>query len=285
MDAPPISKPVLWFFRRIVRGYFRRHFHGVRISRASRLNSFGEERLIVYANHSSWWDPMLLVLLGEKLMPGRRHYAPMLAGALARYGILKRIGVFGVELDTGRGGAQFLRTGSKILESGGVLWVTPQGRFADPRERPIALKPGLAALAAKLKGGCVLLPLAVEYAFWDERLPETLLHFGEPIRVNGQSADELQRELEAALLTTMETLQVAAMARDAAAFSLLLAGTVGTGGFYQLGQRTLATMRRRRFQAEHTASPVATPGHAHAPSQSPAPSHAPSHLPSQEEGG
>jgi len=256
MDAPHISKPVLWFFRRIVRRYFRRHFHAVRVSQASNLEHLSAERLIVYANHSSWWDPMLLVLLGENLMPGRRHYAPMLAAALERYGILKRIGVFGVELHTGRGGAQFLRTGSTILESGGVLWVTPQGRFADPRERPIAFKPGLAALAAKLKGGCVVLPLAVEYVYWDERLPETLLHFGEAVRVNGQSPDELQRELEAALLTTMETLKVAAMARDAAAFSPLLAGTVGTGGFYQLGQRTLARLRRRRFQAEHSASPA-----------------------------
>lgn len=252
MDVPHISRFVLWFFRGIVRGYFRRHFSGVRLSRASNLASIGEERLIVYANHSSWWDPMVLVLLAAKLMPRRDHFAPMDAAALERYGIFKKIGVFGVEMKTARGAVQFLRTGSKIVERGGVLWVTPQGRFADSRERPLGFKPGLAALAAKMDGGCTMLPLAIEYVFWDERLPETLLHFGDPVHVNGQSAEEVATLMEAALLKTMEALKDDAMTRNPGAFSLVHSGTVGTGGFYEFGQRLLATVRRRRFQPEHT---------------------------------
>lgn len=259
MEVPHISKFVLWFFRGIVRGYFRRHFSGVRLSRASNLANINDEHLIVYANHSSWWDPMVLVLMAAKLMPNRKHFAPMDATALERYGIFKRIGVFGVEMKTARGAAQFLRTGSRIVQHGGVLWVTPQGRFADSRERPLGFKPGLAALAAKMEGGCTVLPLAIEYVFWDERLPETLLHFGEPVRVQGQSVEEVQSLLEAALLNTMETLKGEAMARNPAAFSLVHDGTVGTGGFYELGQRMLATMRRRRFQPEHTAIPIPPP--------------------------
>ena len=259
MEVPHISKFVLWFFRRIVRGYFRRHFSGVRLSRASNLASLNDERLIVYANHSSWWDPMVLVLMAAKLMPNRQHFAPMDAAALERYGIFRRIGVFGVEMNTARGAAQFLRTGSKIVLDGGVLWVTPQGRFADSRERPLAFKPGLAALAAKMETGCTVLPLAIEYVFWNERLPETLLHFGEPVHVNGQSVEEVRSLIEAALLKTMDTLKTEAMARKPAAFSLVHDGTVGTGGFYELGQRMLATVRRRRFQPEHTAIGVPPP--------------------------
>jgi 1-acyl-sn-glycerol-3-phosphate acyltransferase len=259
MGVPHISRFVLWFFRGIVRRYFRRHFSGVRLSRASNLANFSDERLIVYANHSSWWDPMVLVLMAAKLMPKRDHFAPMDAAALERYGIFKRIGVFGVEMKTARGAAQFLRTGSKIVQSGGILWVTPQGRFADSRERPLGFKPGLAALAAKMEGGCTVLPLAIEYVFWDERLPETLLHFGEPIRVDGQSVEEVQSLLEAALLKTMEALKAEAMARNPTAFSLVHDGTVGTGGFYEIGQRIFATVRRRRFQPEHTAISIPPP--------------------------
>ena len=37
MAVPAISRPVLGFFRRIVRGYFRRHFHGVRVSGLERF--------------------------------------------------------------------------------------------------------------------------------------------------------------------------------------------------------------------------------------------------------
>jgi 1-acyl-sn-glycerol-3-phosphate acyltransferase len=253
MALPSISRPVLWFFRRIARGYFRRHFSAVRLSRGSDLTGLTAERLIVCGNHSSWWDPMVLILLGERLLPGRRHYAPMDAAALEHYGIFRQLGVFGVEMKTARGAAQFLRTGKSIVESGGVLWVTPQGRFADTRERPLGFKPGLAALAAKLEGGCTVVPLAIEYTFWNERLPETLLRLGEPVTVHGGNPEEVQEAIEAALLKTMEALKRDAITRDPAAFSLLQDGTVGTGGFYEPIQRMWAWLRRKPFVPAHSA--------------------------------
>ena len=257
MNAPHISAPVLWFFRRIVHGYFRRHFRAVRISHAERFADHPQTPLIVYANHSSWWDPMVSVLLAHRLMPKRRHYAPMDADALKRYGILKRIGIFGVDMHSIRGAARFLRTGLELLAGGGVLWITPQGRFVDARERPLVFKPGLAALAAKVPGGCHVLPLAIEYCFWDERLPETLLHFGEPVFIDGSAGEAVEQQLEAALLEAMETLKLKAIARDPREFSVLQPGRGGAGGYYEFGQRILARARGRRYQAEHTITPAA----------------------------
>jgi 1-acyl-sn-glycerol-3-phosphate acyltransferase len=250
-SVPHISTPVLRFFRRIVRGYFRRHFRAVRVSEAARWDGLPEGPVIVYANHSSWWDPMVSVLLAERFMPERKHYAPMDAAALERYGILKRVGVFGVEQHSARGAAQFLRTGIEILKEGGVIWITPQGRFADVRERPVEFKPGLAALVARAPVGYVVLPMAVEYTFWDERLPEVLLHFGEPIEGNGSTG--MEDKLEAGLVEVMEQLRVKVEARDPAGFAVIATGRVGVGGFYQTGQRLLARLRGRKYQAEHTA--------------------------------
>ena len=251
-DLPHISKLVLGFFRWIVRGYFRRHFSAVRVSEAKRFSELPEGPVIVYGNHSSWWDPMVCVLLASKLMPKRRHYAPMDATALARYKILQHIGVFGVDLNAVRGAARFLRTGLEILSRGGVLWVTPQGRFVDVRERPLVFKPGLSVLAAKVGGGCTVVPLAIEYVFWDERLPEALMHFGEPIVVQSFDNESLEQRLEAGMLEAMETLKAKAMKRDAWEFAVVQRGRVGTGGFYELGQRTMARLRGRRYQREHT---------------------------------
>ena len=248
-DTPRISRPVLAFFRRIVRGYFSRHFRAVRVSHGERFTG-QTGPLIVYANHSSWWDPMVSVLLAGELMPERAHYAPMDASALERYGILRKVGIFPVEIESARGAVQFLRTGIGVLESGGVLWITPQGRFVDARERPLGFKPGLAALAARVPGGCTLLPLALEYQFWDERLPETLLRFGEPVRVDGETAPG---QLEAALEMTMDELKELAMARDPRGFVTLRSGREGVGGFYAVGQRAWARLRGKTYQAEHTA--------------------------------
>ena len=255
MNAPAISKPMLVFFRRIVRGYFRRHFHAVRIAHAERFSGMSGP-LIVYANHSSWWDPMVSVLLAGELMPGRRHYAPMDAAALERYGILKRLGIFPVEMNSARGAVQFLRTGETILLEGGVLWVTPQGRFCDPRERPLEFKPGMAALAARVaaaQGSCTLLPLAIEYPFWDERLAETLLYFAEPVQVMaGETTELVQRRSITALDAALEEMKARAIARSADGFEVLSNGSLGTGGFYAVGQRAKAFLARRPYVAEHT---------------------------------
>jgi 1-acyl-sn-glycerol-3-phosphate acyltransferase len=254
-DTPRISTPVLAFFRRIVGGYFSRHFRAVRVSHPERFAG-QTGPLIVYANHSSWWDPMVSVLLAAELMPERPHFAPMDASALERYGILRKIGIFPVEIESARGAVQFLRTGTRVLESGGVLWITPQGRFADSRERPLTFKPGLAALAARVPGGCTLLPLAIEYAFWDERLPETLLHFGQPIAGHEETSPG---QLETALEQTMDELKALAMTRSPQGFVTLRSGHAGVGGFYALGQRAWARLSGKPYQADHTPFPRSSP--------------------------
>ena len=249
-EVPPVSAGTLRFFRFIVRGYFRRHFRAVLVQQQERLAQ-ASGPLVVYANHSSWWDPMVCVLMAGVLLPERRHYAPMDAAALARYPILRKIGIFPVEMATARGAAQFLRTSQVILEGGGVVWITPQGRFADVRE-PLTLKPGLGALAARVPG-VTLLPLAIEYTFWDERLPETLLRCGELLRIaTGTSADAATQDLWLALATTMQELKAASMARDASAFRVLLSGRRGTGGFYALGRRLRAIFTGKRRRVDHT---------------------------------
>jgi len=250
-EVPPISGFTLRLFTRIVRRYFRSHFRSVMAQHAERLAAQSGP-LIVYANHSSWWDPMISILLAQTLLPGSKHYAPMDADALARYPILRRLGIFPVEMTTARGAAQFLRTGCAILREGGVLWVTPQGRFADPRAWPLAFKPGLAALALRVPEATIV-PLAIEYTFWDERLPEALLHVGSAVTLEVASTTEnATKQLETALAAAMLALQKASIARDPHAFEPLLQGKRGTGGFYGLGRRLRAFFGRKPLQLDHT---------------------------------
>ena len=102
--------------------------------------------LIVYSNHPSWWDPAVCILLCDMLFPDRAGFGPMDASALGKYGVLERMGVFGVEQQDPRGAATFLRTCLAVLENpSAMLWITAEGAFTDPRTRPITLRPGLAA--------------------------------------------------------------------------------------------------------------------------------------------
>jgi 1-acyl-sn-glycerol-3-phosphate acyltransferase len=250
-EIPPVSAVTLRFFQRIVRAYFRRHFRAVMVQHAERLAD-AQGPLIVYGNHSSWWDPMVSILLAQALLPGRKHFAPMDAAALKRYRILGRLGIFPVEMTSARGAAQFLRTSQAILASGGVVWITPQGRFADPRESSLGFKPGLGALATRT-ADVTLVPLAIEYTFWDERLPETLLRFGAPMRIaSGVRTEAATQQLESALADAMQELKTAAIARDARAFRVLLSGGRGTGGWYALARRIRAIVTGKPLPIDHT---------------------------------
>src|ERR1700753_805920 len=113
-ELPRISRARLLFFRGIVRAYLRRHFRAVMVQNGERLAQ-AQGPLVVYANHSSWWDPMISILLAEQLLPQRAHYAPMDAAALAKYPILRKLGMFPVEMETPRGAAQFLRVSMAVL--------------------------------------------------------------------------------------------------------------------------------------------------------------------------
>jgi hypothetical protein len=143
-----------------------------------------------------------------------------------------------------------LRTSQAILAEGGVVWITPQGRFADARET-VQFKPGLGALAGRVSG-VTLLPLAIEYTFWDERLPEVLLRFGAPVKIQEENAEAATKQLENALVAVMGELKSAAMARDPGAFHVLLQGGRGTGGFYALGRSMRAFVTGKRLAADHT---------------------------------
>jgi 1-acyl-sn-glycerol-3-phosphate acyltransferase len=210
--------------------------------------------LVVYCNHPSWWDPLLCLWLARHFFPTRTHYGPIEATALERYRLFTRLGFFGIAMGTRRGAATFLRLGEAILrQPATALWVTPEGQFTDPRLRPVRLQPGLGHLARRLARG-VFLPLAFEYPFWEERFPEVLVCFGEPVAVvpvpQRRAAEWtalLARRLEAA----QDGLAQAACQRDHSAFEMLLRGRAGVGGVYDVWRAMRARLRGAAFQKAH----------------------------------
>lgn len=241
-----------------VRGYLEKHFHAVRLSRGSRPNVSPDLPLIVALNHPSWWDPLMGVILAG-LFPERTHFAPMDAQALARYSLFDKLGFYGVEQGTLRGAIAFLRTTASILaQPKSAVWITVQGQFTDTRVRPSRLRPGIGHIARRLSQGMVV-PLALEYPFWEERLPEALARFGEPILIErGQnlSAAEWVERIEANLAAAQDALLADALSRDPSAFETLVQGKVAIGGVYDGWRRFRASLRGERFQAEHASEGV-----------------------------
>jgi diapolycopene oxygenase len=219
------------FRRHVKRFYLGREFHAVRLSHGGRPGPVPDGPLVVVLNHPSWWDPLVALVLTE-LFPERAHYAPMDAHSLGRYRIFKRIGMFGIERGTMQGAREFLRTSRSILSRPRTaLWLTPQGRFADPRERPPGIQHGVAHLAHRLENA-VILPLALEYPFWDNRRPEALARFGPAIvveRGTDRTVEEWRNCIGGALVQAQNALASEARLRDPAAFETLVGRKAGAG--------------------------------------------------------
>ncbi len=178
--------------------------------------------------------------------------------AFSRYGVFEKLGLFPVEQGTPRGAAQFLRTASHLFsDHNAVLWVTPQGSFTDTRVRPVTFRAGLDALLRRAPEVTVL-PLAIEYTFWNERLPEALALLGKPLlfskgKLTGTVSDEHTpgRHVAAALERSQDDLAALSAQRDRALFTPVLAGASGTSGIYGGWQRLRAMVRRERFHGDH----------------------------------
>jgi 1-acyl-sn-glycerol-3-phosphate acyltransferase len=252
--TPPISAIWLNWFYRYAAFYLSRNFHTFSLLRTGQPDLVKGWPLLVCLNHPSWWDPLTAFYLSRRFYADRRQYAPIAATGLTKYRFFSRLGFFGIDLNTYTGASTFLKIGQAALsQPDGALWITPQGRFRDVRERPVSIESGIGHLA-HLSPRFAMLPLALEYAFWNERFPEAFACFGRPLMVeNGRakSPDEWTRTFASALESTQEKLSEAVKPRDSRVFEPLIEGKAGVGGAYDLWRSTKARIRGRKFDPEH----------------------------------
>ncbi len=255
--APPrISAGLVQIFAAYSRRYLRRRFHTIRILKSGMPPRDLSRPVVIYLNHSAWWDPLVCLRLAQIYFADRASYAPIDAVALQRYGFFKRLGFYGVEQASARGAMTFLRTTRAILGSSqNVVWLTPQGRFMDVRERPLRLQRGIGELAAQVDNA-IFLPLAIEYAFWTEPRPEILVSFGEPTIPRDDSprgAQEWTEFFSNALEEVQDELAARSCRRDPTEWLVLDKGRSGVNAIYDICRGLGARIRGKQFVADHHA--------------------------------
>lgn len=257
-DCPPrVSSWLQNGFHRFLERYLAKNFDAVGIE-ASSLDLLEQIRagdpLIIYANHPSWWDPMIAHLLNRRLFPDRQFYAPIDAQALQRYQVLKRLGFYGVELGSMSGVRTFLQTSDRIATAGNTaIWITPEGQFTDPRDHDGGWQPGLAHLCNRLDRGHVV-PIALEYCFWDEPRPVCLTSVGPPISITslrGHSKETRNKQLIDQLRSTQNKLRSLVVPRNPQPFKMLLSGRSGPSGLYGRLRKLKSILGGRSVDQRH----------------------------------
>lgn len=253
--SPRFAAGFGWYVRRLL----GKSFHAVRMARGTdgvlRGAEDRPEPVIIAMSHASWWDPLVAVLLEREYLRGRTACAPMEREQLRKFGFFRRLGLFGIDPESAESMAGMKAYVAERFahDVRPTLWLTPQGRFADPRAE-IVVRPGAAAIAAATPG-CRVISVAIEYAFWLDKRPEIFLRCAE-VAAEGTNTAGWQRALVGAMRENGAALSALVIARDPAAFEILVGGAGRINPVYDAWLR----VRGKSAAIESSRTGAARPG-------------------------
>lgn len=201
----------------LVRTSLQRMFVRVRLREQAGNPCAAGLPLILVANHPSWWDGYLALLLARHY--GARRYLMMDAAQLKRYGFFAWAGCFGVERADARDVARSIAYAAELLRQAEPtwLWLFPQAEITPARARPLSLHAGAAHIVRRATAGGLtvgVLPVAWELVFRGEQHPEVVLLVGDIITFDAERARDVSSVT--ALLSEALTAIVDAVGSDIA---------------------------------------------------------------------
>lgn len=164
--AALVRRYVRWKVRHAFRGVWRRGALPPR-----------DSRLLVYANHTSFWDGFIAAELCAAA--GWDAYCLMEEQNLRRYRFLARLGAFSIRRGDPASALESLRYAGRLLaRPATAVVIFPEGALRPYRGAPHPLERGVEVLARR--SGCDCLPVGIRYRFFEHELPDVLLSVGEP---------------------------------------------------------------------------------------------------------
>ncbi len=174
------AKKSAWFdavFRVYNRNLLARKFSALHCRNLQVLAS-NELPVIVYANHSSWWDGLVCHEIFKRA--GSDMFVMMEEKHLRRYPLVRRLGAFSVDRENARAAFGSIVYAARLLKEkpGRSVLMFPQGKILPSRARPISFESGIGRLVERVVP-CRVVPLALSYEFRDGFKPEIFARIGE----------------------------------------------------------------------------------------------------------
>ncbi len=198
-------------FARYNRNLLARKFHAARVCGLEHLETRAMKRvpLLLYANHSSWWDGLVAFQIGYANQ--LEQYLMMEEKQLRAYPLFRRLGCFSVVREDARQALRSIKYASELLKnSNRALWILPQGEIKPNDIRPLAFQSGTAHIVKRIvEGGSALqtAPVAMRYEHLGEFRPEIFVRIGEPetfAESSNINAPHLTENFERRLTQTLE---------------------------------------------------------------------------------
>lgn len=227
----------VWLARRYTHYKAARALDGVRATGLAAAKARAAEGpLVIAANHVSFWDAFVMVLLDEAL--GTDGYVLMDKRSLDRLPFMGALGALPLDRSSRETAEADLAAAAALLDRPGrAVWIYPQGRQRPHHVRPLGYRRGVERLARA--SGAAVLPLALAYPFGDPPQPEAHARFGTPL---DPKAPDLAAHIEAETASLLDAVDAAFLA--GAPPERLLSRARGKSPEGGLGARLLGARRR-----------------------------------------
>ena len=177
------AKKSVWFeriFSIYNRHLLKRRFHSLQVSGSAFLkNKDRQLPLIIYANHSSWWDGLVLWEIIRSL--DFEFYVMMELKQLRKLFLFRRLGAFSVVRENPRQAVKSINYAAELLrnDSNRSVIIFPQGEILPNDVRPLRFFNGLARIIEKTRR-CSAVPVALRFEVAGHFKPEIYLKIGAP---------------------------------------------------------------------------------------------------------
>jgi chlorobactene lauroyltransferase len=174
------KKSVLFkrFFSIYNRNLIKRRFHSFQVLGLSEFNKRNLQiPLVIYANHSSWWDGLVAFEISRKA--NLDGFIVMEERQLKRLFLFRLLGAFSVNRENPREAIKTINYAVEILEEipSRTIWIFPQGKTLPNDQRPIYFYNGLSKIIEKVRK-VQIIPIAIQYEFLNEFKPEIFAKIG-----------------------------------------------------------------------------------------------------------
>lgn len=185
------------------RNLFKRRFQSLRVEGFENLSRFP---LIIYCNHSSWWDGLVAFEISMKAKLD--SFVMMEEKQLNNLFLFRKLGAFSVVRENPREAIKSIKYAANLLKENAdrAIWIFPQGKILPNDVRPLELYNGLARIAEKVEN-CYFVPIAIRYEFFGDWKPEVLVKIGEAERVETQNRKEKTQILAKKLTDILDELK------------------------------------------------------------------------------
>lgn len=225
----PAKKSPFWnrvIFSLLMRPALRGGFQAVHYHQAQPFPI--DMPVIVYGNHSSWWDAHLPMTANETRWH-RDGYVMMEDTQLSRYGFFRYCGAFSVSRSDGRSAMQSVAYAVERLTEAPnrLLLIFPQGEIRANDVRPLQFYAGVGHIVKRVAPATpvALVPFALRYEFIGEQKPEAFMRVGVPAVVQGQvDAKAVTAQMETMLTDELDRLRDDVVAYRFDGFETLVAG-------------------------------------------------------------